>query len=268
MSRKMFGNSAIAGNMAKIGWRELEPADHAPNMHTIKHQPVFVRPEAYQDSMDLSLMLAWNAQCTYGERREQQTQAQVFKVDKLRGPGVGTGDAEWKGAARTHLATEFSRRSKDSRINELQAEIAELSKPSPVPRSPIREAPRFPRSNLLVSVPPPVAALVPERVGSPGTHGVRQQLMQQEKQHHRLLAARGLPPSAPKVTTKGVPEGFHDPPGRTVAASHKHTSLTRPFNHHDVAPKVDHRNMTMRAFTAQWRPSVPQRRVHSNKDLG
>lgn len=82
--------------MAQIGWRDHKPGEKIVNMHTCKSQvpksraglvrhsqstglatnqfrrrtglllcyaqAVFIRPEQYKDCMDLSLMLAWNAQ--------------------------------------------------------------------------------------------------------------------------------------------------------------------------------------------------------------
>ena len=275
-----------------IGWKEPAAGEKHPNMHTIKTQTVFMRPEQYKDCMDLSLMLAWNAQCTFGHPEKRLPQHEVFKVDKLRGAGEGTGDLAWKIPARARLAASLDDQRKDARIASLQAERADLQadlrRSQHARDTAARTAERatgggvggggsgygpekygklsFAKAQGLVALDPPVAALLPHRVGSPGTFGVRRQIAQHAAQHARLRASEGKDPAvAPKVTRTGVPEGFHHPPGRTISASHASMAGQRRFHHHQTPAAPDYRNMA--EFTANWRSPVPQRRVHSIRDL-
>jgi len=236
-------------------------------MHTIKTQSVFIRPEQYKDCMDLSLMLAWNAQCTFGEKQELKTQKEIYKVDKLRGAGQGTGDALWKVAAKERTKKVFDGYEKDKRIARLNSEISSIKQAN----TPARQAPhpaptpRFPRTNALGTPDVPVAALLPHRVGSPGADGVRKQFARYEAEYSRICGERGGP--AAGSAGFAVPPGFHNAPTKTIAESHKHQSLRRSENQHylDTPAAVDHREM--KEFTASWRPPVTQRRVHSIRDL-
>jgi hypothetical protein len=109
-------------------------------------------------------------------------QTEVFKVDKFRGNGQGTGDALWKTAAKERLKHQFAEQAKDNRIAQLESEIAEMKKTprttsyttmktkfEPPPRN-------FGLKSLLTESDPPIAALMPHRCGSPGTRGIRNQV--------------------------------------------------------------------------------------------
>jgi hypothetical protein len=258
----------MAGNFARIGWREPMPNEKILNMHTCKTQSVFIRPEQYKDCMDLSLMLAWNAQCEQAPGPARLPQREVFKVDKLRGPGEGTGDALWKNEAKVRIKAHFEELAKSERIAELRTEVAQARRdvaPPPQPR-PEPPPPFFGRNNSLMPGDPPVAALLTNRVGSPGTFGVKRQLQQHGRQFQRLLHAQGVSPRAPKTTRTGLPEGFHDAPSLTVSASHQAAMRTRPWKHLDTPGARDYRSMA--EFNAVWKPPAVQRRVHNIRDLG
>jgi len=253
--------------MNRIGLREPKPGEKMVNMHTCKTQAVFIRPEQYKDCMDLSLMLAWNAQCEQPTGPARLPQSEVFKVDKLRGPGQGTGDALWKNEARARLKTQFEEKAKTDRISALRTEVAQLRREKVLPPQPRSEppTPHFGRSSTLAPGDPPVAALLENRAGSPGTFGVKKQLQQHQRQFQRFLRAEGAEPRAPKVTRTGMPEGFHDAPSLTVSASHQNAMRQRPWRHMDTPAPRDYRNVA--EFTAFWKPPATQRRVHSIRDL-
>lgn len=161
--------------MNRIGWHDPKPGETIPNMYTIKNQPVFIRPEQYKESMDLSLMLAWNAQITFGHRAPRLPQEEVFKINKLRGPGVGTGDALWKEAARVDARKQLADYEKDRRIGALQAEVDRLRAPAPL--VPEQKPPKnYGIRESLNVADIPIAALQPNRCGSPGTFGVKNQV--------------------------------------------------------------------------------------------
>jgi hypothetical protein len=200
-------------------------------------------------------------------------------MDKLRGADQGgTGDFAWKVPARARLAAHFLEAAKDDRIASLRAEKADLAADGRRQRADLEASARrtaapnfapptarYPLLQGLVPQDPPVAALLPARCGSPGTRGVKQQLAQHAQQHARLLASEGKAPRPARVTRSGVPEGFHDPPSRTVSDSHQRFAGVRPAAHHEVPPQTDFRQMA--DFSAVWRPPVAQRRVHSTRDL-
>lgn len=75
----------------------------------------------------------------------------------------------------------------------------------------------------------------------------------------------GLPPSSPKISRCGAPEGFHDPAGQTIAASHKAMSKERTLRQHDkpVARPFD----VTQPFQPQWKPAIKQYRTHNIRDL-
>jgi hypothetical protein len=206
-------------------------------------------------------------QCEQSRGPDRLPQSEVFKQDKLRGGGQGTGDALWKNAAKVRLKAHFEERAKDERINALSAQVAQARRkaaPPPRPR-PDPPSPYFGRSNTLAPVDPPVAALLPTRTGSPGTFGVRNQMEQHGRQFQRLLQAQGVAARAPRVTRTGVPESFHDPPTLSVSASHQELMRARPWRHMDTPTARDYRSLA--EFTASWKPTVPQRRVHTVRDL-
>ena len=176
--KKINALALPCGAMNRIGWRDPAPGEKTPNLHTTKMQTAFVRPEQYKDCMDLSMMLAWNAQCTNSKPEPRFPASEVYKIDKLRGVGEGTGDAMWKVEARKELKETFANLRKDARIAELQSEARSLRRalePPPIPATPA-PPPYFGKSSRLVSSDPPVAALLPHRVGSPGTFGVKKQV--------------------------------------------------------------------------------------------
>lgn len=250
-------------------------------MHTIKTQTVFIRPEQYKDCMDLSLMLAWNAQCEPGQpKRMLNPQREVFAIDKLRGHGVGTGDAKWKGGEEARLRAQFAARdaekAKDKKIDSLTREISTLraaqreAQRSAEQAASMRTAVRYPKSNTLVPSDPPVAALEPHRVGSPGAAGVRKQLAQQSQEHRRLMMASGQANSSAYMAgpsrRRGLPDGFHDPPTRTIGASHKAMSVVNPWNHHQTPGSIDYRSIP--EFTPTWRDPAPTaHQRHTIRDL-
>jgi hypothetical protein len=206
-------------------------------------------------------------QCEQGPGPPRLPQSEVFRVDKLRGPNQGTGDALWKNAAQVRLRAHFDERAKDERIAVLSAQVAEARRDAaPPPRlRPEPAPPYFGRSNTLAPADPPVAALLPARTGSPGTFGVRSQLEQHGRQFQRLLQTQGVAARAPRVTRTGVPESFHDPPTLTVSSSHQELMRARPWRHMDTPTARDYRSLAQ--FTASWKPAVPQRRVHTVRDL-
>lgn len=108
-------------------------------------------------------------------------QNEVFKVDKFRGNGQGTGDALWKTAAKERLKHQFAEQAKDKRIAHLEREIAEAKRPPRTttyhPRQVIAPPTRnFGLKTTLTEADPPIAALMPHRCGSPGTRGIRNQV--------------------------------------------------------------------------------------------
>lgn len=108
-------------------------------------------------------------------------QTDVFKVDKFRGNGQGTGDALWKTAAKERLKHQFAEQAKDSRIAELERQIVEAKQPARVTTYKARQtvyppSQSFGLKTLLTEADPPIAALMPHRCGSPGTRGIRNQV--------------------------------------------------------------------------------------------
>jgi hypothetical protein len=193
-------------------------------------------------------------------------QSEVFKIDKLRGPGVGTGDAAWKLDARAAVDAKYIELAKDERIRELHGQVSHLrAHASCQPVKAEASPPNYPLRCSLMPHDPPVPALLPLRCGSPGTFGVKRQLAQFERQHAQALKAEGKPWAPPSVGSKGIPQGFHEPPARTVCSSHRALSLTRPAAHHDVAPSRDHRGFP--EFVPNWRPPAVQTKVHTMRDL-
>mmetsp|Transcript_15067 Transcript_15067/g.19546 ORF Transcript_15067/g.19546 Transcript_15067/m.19546 type:complete len:259 (-) Transcript_15067:7-783(-) len=257
--------------MNKIGWKGMKPGEKAPNMHTIKTQTVFIRPEQYKDCMDLSLMLAWNAQCTSGPPEKRVSQTEAYKVDKFRGNGQGTGDALWKNEAKSRLKHQFAEQAKDARISHLEQQIAEAKHVpyNSINQKSLQTIPSTPKNygfrNTLVEKDPPIAAMLPQRQGSPGTRGVKQQFLQHDRQHRRLQQSMGLEPSPPRLNKKGIPQGFHDPPGQTISNSHKAMSRQKNQHHHEK-PKMQPFDST-KSFQPNWKPTVQQSRTHSIRDL-
>ena len=249
-------------------------------------------------------MLAWNAQCK-GPRVKQMPSAEVYKIDKLRGTNQGTGDFAWKVealrqtkaslAAQKEAADQASREAAQARAEraqrlQQQAAAARL-KQEAFARAPIET--RFRRSSTLIPDAPPVAALLPHRVGSPGSIGVRKQLAAFAQQAQSLdlpiprggrrtrgqrggrgdaegedpltAALRNLP-----VSKHGVPIGFHEGGGRSrlpVWESHRQVATHRAWNHHDTPLAIDNRPLAAAEFQPRWKPLVTQVRVHSFRDL-
>ena len=296
--------------MPMVGVASTKAGGKQPNMYTVKSQPIFVRPEQYMSCMQLDLMLAWNAQAQ-APRTKLTPSSEVYRVDKLRGTNQGTGDFAWKNEAkvrirqslhaqaeaarakreeearREHLAFLRKREGEEQRRREHEAFVN-----APVER-------RFGRSSLLMTKDAPVAALLPHRVGSPGSSGVRKQLSRFVVEQrgasggHRSgcmsdrssrdgegggggggggSSSRGDALSAAlrsfPTSKHGVPLGFHEAPSPfPVAMTHRLVGAAKPFTYHDPPPAVDHRPRAAAEWQPHWKPFVTQTRVHSMRDL-
>lgn len=75
----------------------------------------------------------------------------------------------------------------------------------------------------------------------------------------------GLKPSSPRISKNGAPEGFHDPPARTIADSHKSMSKQRTMRQHEN-PKPQPFDVR-KQFQPHWKPAIEQHRTHNIRDL-